>query len=192
MTPIRGLAIGGLLALLLTACSGGSSGSHVAQLGTTATPSSSSSSPVAVSSQQAGAVGFAHCMRAHGVPNWPDPNTSGVFDKSKVTTQQLEVSSAQLQVAQNACQALLPAESVTQQRLNAAQALQFSQCVRNHGVPNFPDPDGSGRIPDPASVGIDQGSPQFQAANVACAQYRPPYIPSNEAYAAYAATASAS
>lgn len=194
MTNIRGLAVGGVVlpALLLVACSGGSSGSHVAQLGSTATQSSSSASPAASSTQQAGAVGFAHCMRSHGVPNWPDPNSSGVFDKAKVTTQQVEVSSSQLQRAQDACQGLLPTESVTQQRLNAAQALQFSQCVRSHGVPNFPDPDGSGRIPDPASVGVDQGSPQFQAANQACAQYRPSYIPSNEAYLAYAATASAS
>jgi hypothetical protein len=131
-------------------------------------------------------------MRAHSVPNWPDPNSSGVFDKAKVTTQELKVSSSALQSAQNACQALLPPESATQQRLNAAQALQFSQCMRNHDVPNFPDPDGSGRIPDPAALGIDQGAPQFQTANVACAQYRPPYIPSNEAYNSYAATASAS
>src|SRR5205814_756467 len=127
-----------------------------------------------------------------GVPNWPDPNSSGQFDKSKVTTQQLEVNNSQLQVAQNSCQALLPLAPATQQRLVSALALQFSQCVRNHGVPNFPDPVGSGRIPDPASVGIDQSSSQFRAANVACAQYRPPYIPSNEAYASYAAKANAS
>jgi hypothetical protein len=131
-------------------------------------------------------------MRANGLPNWPDPNSSGVFDKTKVTTQQLKVSSSQLQTAQTACQSLLPPATATQQRLNAGQALQFSQCVRNHGVPSFPDPGGDGRIPDPASVGINQGSTQFQAANVACAQYRPPYIPSNEDYLAYAATASAS
>jgi len=181
-----------LPALLLAACSGGSSGSQVAQLGSTTSHTSSSSSPGAASSQQVGAVGFARCMRAHGVPNWPDPNSSGVFDKAKVTSQQLNVSSTVLQAAQNACQALLPAESVTQQRLNAAQALQFSQCMRSHAVSNFPDPDGTGRIPDPAFLGIDQGAPEFQAANVACAQYRPPYIPSNEAYDSYAATAGAS
>jgi hypothetical protein len=131
-------------------------------------------------------------MRSNGVPTWPDPNSSGVFDKSKITTQQLGVSSSKLQAAQTACQHLLPPESAAQQRLNAAQALQFSQCMRTHSVPNFPDPDGSGRIPDPATFGIDQGSPQFEAANQACAQYRPPYIPSNDAYNAYAATASAS
>jgi hypothetical protein len=174
MTRIIGLAVAALLPLSLVACSGKPAGSPVA------------------SAPQAGAVGFAQCMRSHGVRNWPDPDSSGIFDKTKVTTQKLEVSNSALQAAQNTCQHLLPAVSVTQQRLNAAQALQFSQCVRSHGVPNFPDPDGSGRIPDPATGGINQGSPQFQAANVACAQYRPPYIPSNEAYLAYAATASAS
>jgi hypothetical protein len=141
--------------------------------------------------QQVGAVGFAQCMRAHSVPKWPDPDISGVFDKTKITTQQLGVSSTALQAAQDACQHLLPPASITQQRLNAAQALQFAQCVRSHGVPSFPDPDSTGRIPDPASVGVDQGSPQFQAANDSCAPYRPPYVPSNQAYDAYAATASA-
>jgi hypothetical protein len=191
MTRIRALAVGGLV-LLLAACSSGSSGSHVAQLGSTATQNSSAARTAAASSQQVGAVGFAQCMRSNGLSKWPDPDSSGAFDKTKITTQQLGVSSATLQTAQNTCQHLLPAASVTQQRLNGAQALQFAGCVRSHGVPNFPDPDGSGRIPDPATSGVDQGSPQFQAANVACAQYRPPYIPSNQDYDAYAATASAS
>jgi hypothetical protein len=71
---------------------------------------------------------------------------------------------------------------VTQER---ALGLKFAQCMRSYGVA-LPDPDSSGRIPDPASVGIDQGSPQFEAANQACAKYRPPYIPSNAQYNAYA------
>jgi hypothetical protein len=62
--------------------------------------------------------------------------------------------------------------------------LEFAHCMRSHGVP-LPDPDGSGRIPDPASVGINQGSPKFQSANNACATYRPPYMPSNAQYNAY-------
>jgi hypothetical protein len=60
--------------------------------------------------------------------------------------------------------------------------------VRAHGVANFPDPDSTGRIPDPASVGIDQGSPKFEAANQACAKDRLPYIPSNSAYESWAKT----
>jgi hypothetical protein len=189
-TAVAVIAAAGL-ALLATAC-GGSSGSPVAQLASTATQTSTSSNTAAASTQGNGAVAFARCMRSHRVPNWPDPNSSGVFDKSKLTSQQLGASSSQVQAAQSACQHLLPNRS---SRPNAArveqikaQALEFSQCVRNHGVPNFPDPGSDARIPDPASVGINQGSPKFEAANQTCRKYRPPYMPSNAQYNAYART----
>lgn len=157
------------LSLFVTAC-GGSPASHAAR--------------------ENGAVAFAACMRSNRVPNWPDPNSSGVFDKSKLTLQQLGVSSSRLQAAQSACNHLLPngssGPSAARLQQERAQGLAFARCVRSHRLPNFPDPGSDGRIPDPASVGIDQGSPKFKAANVACAKNRPPYIPSNAAYGAYA------
>lgn len=125
-------------------------------------------------------------MRSSGVPHWPDPTSGGSFDKSKLTLQQLGVSSTQLQAAQDVCSHLLPTASSAQRRLAAAQALRFSQCMRGHGVTSFPDPGSGGRIPDPASLGIDQGSPLFQAANQACRAFRPPYMPSNASYSAWA------
>ena len=131
-------------------------------------------------------------MRSHGVPIWPDPNSSGVFDKTKLSSQQLGASSSRVQAAQSACQHLLPnggsGRNPAQVQQVKVQALRFSRCVRSHGLPNFPDPASDGRIPDPASVGIDQGSPKFQAANQACRKDRPPYMPSNAAYNAYAET----
>jgi hypothetical protein len=160
------------------------------QLGSTTTQSSAN--PPVASAQQSGAVAFAACVRSHGVPNWPDPNSSGVFDKTKLTPQQLGASSTKVQAAQAACQHLLPgggsAPSPAPVQRARAQALEFAQCVRSHGVPGFPDPASDGRIPDPASVGINQGSPKFEAANQACGKYRPPYMPSNAAYNAYART----
>jgi hypothetical protein len=129
-------------------------------------------------------------MRSNGVSQYPDPDSSGHLVKESL--QQLGVSSSTFQSAQSACRHLLPnggsgptAAQVQQER---AQALSFSQCVRAHGVPNFPDPDSTGRIPDPATVGIDQGSPKFETANRACGKYRPPYMPTNAAYNAYART----
>lgn len=179
------------LALLAAAC-GGSPGSHVVRLGSTTTQSSPSSHDAAASTQATGALGYAGCMRSNGVPNWPDPDSSGVFDKSKLGLQQLGVSASRLQTAQTACRHLLPngGQPPNQAQLQQmrAQALSFSECVRAHGVPNFPDPGSDGRIPDPATVGIDQGSPKFEAANQACGKYRPPYMPSNAAYNAYART----
>ncbi len=180
------------LALVAAAC-GGSPGSHVAQLGTTTTQSSSPSGGSSSSgSTHDQALAYANCMRSHRVPNWPDPNSSGAFDKSKLTPQQLGAGPSQVQAAQTACRSLLPnggrPPNQAERQQIRAQALQFSRCVRAHGVPNFPDPGSDGRIPDPATVGVDQGSPKFQAANQACRTYRPPYIPSNSAYNVWART----
>jgi hypothetical protein len=153
---------------------------------------SASGGPSSGGSVQGQALAYADCLHAHGVPNWPDPTSSGAFDKSKLTLQQLGVSGARLQAAQTACRHLLPAgaqpPSQARQQEISAKALSFARCVRAHGVAGFPDPDSTGRIPDPASVGIDQGSPRFQAANQACRRYRPPYMPSNAAYTSWART----
>ncbi len=169
-------------ALVLLAAACGSSPSSSGSGSRSNAGGSTSSQPT--TSQKA--LAFAHCMRAHGVSNFPDPDSGGQFDK--VTLAQLANSTSRYQAASRTCQHLLPTPSVAQQRNEAAQALQFSRCMRSHSVSNFPDPDSSGRIPDPASFGIDQGSPQFEAANQACGKYRPPYIPSNSAYNAYSRT----
>jgi hypothetical protein len=147
-------------------------------------------SPRNTAAQGSSALAFAGCMRAHGVSTYPDPTGNGQLAKD--SPEQLGVTGSQFASADNACRHLLPngvgARSATQQEAVKALGLQFSQCVRAHGLPDFPDPAGDGRVPDPASVGIDQGSPKFKAANQACGRYRPPYIPSNAAYDAYART----
>jgi hypothetical protein len=185
----RSAAIGLLSLSLLAAACGSSQANHVAQLGTTAKATASARADGAGT----GAVAFAQCMRGHGVPNYPDPSSSGVFDKSKLTPQHLGAGSSRIQAAQRACQHLLPSgpgstPTPAERERVRAQAVSFSRCVRSHGVPNFPDPASDGRIPDPATVGVDQGSPKFEAANRACGKYRPPYMPSNAAYNAYART----
>jgi hypothetical protein len=129
-------------------------------------------------------------MRVNGVSNYPDPNASGQLVKKSL--QQLGISGSRFQAAARACRHLLPSggrpPSEAQQERVKEQALRFARCVRAHGVPNFPDPGGDGRIPDPGTVGIDQGSPKFEAANTACGMYRPPYMPSNAAYNSWART----
>ena len=137
-----------------------------------------------------GWLAFSGCMRSNGVSSYPDPVGNGSPPKQSV--QQLGVSSSRFASAEHDCRHLLPnggrPPSPAQQQLVTANALRFSRCVRDHGVPGFPDPGSDGRIPDPATVGINQGSPKFQTANRACGQFRPAYMPSNAAYNAYART----
>ncbi len=132
------------------------------------------------------ALAFSQCMRSNGVPNFPDPGNDGVIPKE--STEQLGVSVRRFQAGEHACQHLLPNGGTPPSQAAiervAALGLHFAECMRAHGVA-LPDPGSDGRIPDPSSVGLNQGSPRFQSANRACGKYRPPYMPSNAAYNAY-------
>jgi len=115
------------------------------------------------SSSSASAVAYAACVRSHGVPNYPDPDSNG--NLAKAGAQQFGVSSSQFQAAQRACADLLPdtggsfaqqfqqcvqggvcPQALVQQALTLMRS--FAQCLRAHGVPNWPDPTiGSGGAP---------------------------------------------
>jgi hypothetical protein len=51
------------------------------------------------------------------------------------------------------------------------KAIAYAQCMRSHREVGFPDPDSQGDFDIPAS--IDAGSPQYLAANRACAHLDP-------------------
>lgn len=53
------------------------------------------------------------------------------------------------------------------------QGLKLAQCMRSHGVPNFPDPSAGGGIDITPGSGINPQSPAVQAAQHACARYAP-------------------
>ena len=111
---------------------------------------------------------FAHCMRSHGVPGWPDPLPQGGFPRTGT-----DQSSPQFRSAFKACQHLLPPIqpiSATQQHQTMAQALQFSKCMRSHGFPGFPDPSvpSGGGVLFNLPANFDPNSPLAQAANKAC------------------------
>lgn len=52
-------------------------------------------------------------------------------------------------------------------------AVQFSQCMRTHGLPNFPDPGAGGGIEIPPGSGLNPQSPAFQSAQHACRELLP-------------------
>jgi hypothetical protein len=82
------------------------------------------------------AVKFAECMRASGVPHFPDANAKGEFVFG------IDVSPAVWQRAVNACKALQPPGTLSAKRTPKQQtaSLRFAQCVRENGVRDFPDP----------------------------------------------------
>ena len=169
-----------LLALALAGC-GGSSSQGVAHLGATSssdpggsagsTPESGETSAAA----QQKLVKFAQCMRTHGEPEFPEPSEGGIHIENH-NGHGPNPESSQFQAAETACSRYAPskiAPSPAQQAKMQESALKFSECMRHHGVPNFPDPKFSGggtrvTLKAGGSGGLDPGSPQFQAAQKAC------------------------
>jgi hypothetical protein len=112
-------------------------------------------------------------MRAHGVPDFPDPDSNGAFHN-------LPEETPQVTAADHACHHLLNAGaqmSQSQQQHALDQLVKYARCMRAHGVPNFADPQTTGGgIGQPGGIGFGGGpgfdprhpSPQVQAANRAC------------------------
>jgi len=81
-------------------------------------------------------VKFAECMRANGVPHFPDPDPKG--DSSFG----VDVSKEVFTKAVDACNDLKPPGALSAKRTPKQQSasLRFAQCVRDHGVKTSPDP----------------------------------------------------
>ncbi len=55
---------------------------------------------------------------------------------------------------------------------HASSFLAFSECMRSHGVTDFPDPSGQGGI-NIAGTGVNPSSPAFEAARSTCKKLLP-------------------
>jgi hypothetical protein len=110
------------------------------------------------------AVQAAQCMRAHGVTNFPDPTTAGPGAKEGI-----DPNSPTFQAAMTACRQYFPpgAPTPAQSAQHEADLLRFAQCMRAHGVPNFPDPSSQGDF-NFTGTGIDPNSPAVLAAGRTC------------------------
>lgn len=88
------------------------------------------------------ALQFATCMRSHGVSNFPDPSAGGAVRIQATGPNAVNPQSPAFQAAQKACGHYLPQKGGPPAMTAAERrkALAFAECVRAHGVPNFPDP----------------------------------------------------
>lgn len=151
------------LSLLAVGCGGSSSSSGVAHVGST----------TSTGSKPRSGISFSKCMRSHGVPLFPDPNSKGRISPGRG----IDANSPLFRAAQNACRSLLPkggsfsAGGTHLSPQQQAQMLRYARCMRSHGLPKFPDPSSHGSALEPDQVDLD--SPQFKSADQACRSLRP-------------------
>lgn len=129
------------------------------------------------------AVAYSRCVRAHGVPNFPDPDGSGQIPKEAVVSAAQQVSASRFQAATAACANLNPyqASGTLSHPLTAQEQqdyLRAAACMRSHGFPNFPDPTFSaGRVNVNIPSSIDTTSRQFTQAAQTCTKLIPAGLP---------------
>jgi hypothetical protein len=127
---------------------------------------SSPSSASGTGSNDTLALKFAQCMRAHGVPNFPDPGRPAA-DQPGINQQAPAFQSSEQQ-----CDKLTnnpePKRSPASKSQRLA-ALAESECMRKHGVPNFPDPTFLSSGGSSVNLnGLNPQSPAFKQAQAAC------------------------
>jgi hypothetical protein len=137
-------------------------------------------------------VEFSACLRAHGLPGFPDPQSEAAgggfpsmslnpyMNPSATGSLALNDYTPQFQAVEKHCSSLARAslfimapaqiQALTQQQLKRELALVA--CLRKHGFPDMPDPTAQGALVIPSS--IDMNSPQYKAAAKLCNAPPPP------------------
>jgi len=157
------MAAVGAAAVLLTGCGGGSGG-NAAQ----------SPSPSA-SDARAAMLAVSQCMRANGYPNFPDPvqDSQGRWGFPDSVPRRTNATR---------CDALVRrAKSLNrgkdQERVSAAdmgKLRQYSACMRQQGVTDWPDPTPTGAFKLPSRLEGPSGRRLIEAQDRACSKYAPP------------------
>jgi hypothetical protein len=130
--PAATLALVALIGVIGAGCSNGA-----AETGSTASTASTGS---AGTDQQTGdrdqGVKFAECVRENGVRDFPDPDASGDYNYGVSVSPQVWTKAVE------ACKDLQPPGTLSSQRTpeQQQQGLEFARCMRENGVPDFPDP----------------------------------------------------
>lgn len=174
--PAAVLAVLAALSFLVTACGGGPAHSGVASLSNTKTMTTQSiGSAGSSSSSQAGPtiaqlLKYAECIRSHGVSDFPDPGPAkgGGFAFGVQPDANPRSPTPQFEAAEKACQKDVPPGLAETPAQMAANALKYTECMRSHGEPDFPDPNTQGMIKiNPTGI-LSPNAPQLQRAEIAC------------------------
>jgi hypothetical protein len=163
-----------IVGLGLAGCGGSSDdGGQAASTGGAA--SNNGPAPGGTEQQQAELLKYAQCMRENGVPDFPDP-VNGRLELRGRRGGGLDPESPQFKAAQERCKDVEPPGLAQQGQSGERQEqmLKYVRCMRENGVPNFPDPQPDGRLViDGRALGMNPESPTFKAAEEKCRDQAP-------------------
>jgi hypothetical protein len=146
--------------------------------------------------QAVAGLAFARCLRSHGFPNFPEPSSSGQITHEMLASAGIDPRQPAVLHAADACVSVThgvltkaavarfaaeqsspsasdSAGAPTQAQIQQGQqhAVRFAQCMRSHGVPNFPAPTSAQEFK--LYIASSEGSLAFQSAETACRHVLP-------------------
>ena len=191
LKPAAVIAAPTLAALAIAACGGGGSNMNTStNAAATGNSGSGQATPRTADAARSAGLKFSQCMRANGVPSFPDPGsgsgggiqisaskTSG--SGNTMTVNGVSVNAPAFQAALQKCQKDIPHRppSASQVAQRESKAISLAKCMRAHGVPTYPDPrivTGPGAIGIRIGFGLSSGirqSPAFQQAQQECSSF---------------------
>ena len=120
------------------------------------------SAPTTTDPQDA-ALTYSRCMRENGLPAFPDADAEG---RIRIRLGSIDPDSAEFRAAGDACRHLAP-EGWGDDKVAPGDAevmLEFARCMRENGIPDYPDPDPNAGV----RITLDPNDPQAQAALESC------------------------
>jgi hypothetical protein len=130
----------------------------------------SSRHPAGTSASGGPLLRYAQCMRAHGVPNFPDPSATGGL----VIPNDINTESPAFKSAEQACANLAGSDGgAGSSESRKLQLVGLARCMRAHGVPDFPDP--TSTPPTPSSGNVIGGNGTYLALGTPQEQQSPAY-----------------
>lgn len=157
MDNIRGVIGIAAVVLLLAGCSG----TH-----NSATPAASA--PLGKDDQKSAYLQFAQCMRQNGQPNFPDPIQDANGDWGFPALAGKPVAPAACDAAYRQMRAVNQNIAEQASHVDITKLRDFSKCMRDHGLSDWPDPTADGLFPLPGRYAPPNGNRLIEAPLRSC------------------------
>ncbi|WP_329088202.1 hypothetical protein [Streptosporangium sp. NBC_01469] len=160
------------VALVSGACSSGDEPGRTRTVASVAPGAGSTSAATQAPQEKADVLAYAKCMRENGMPDFPDPQPGGGL----ALPSGVDPNSPEFRKTEDKCRHFMGPDQEKrdgEETWPSAEKLKYAQCMRDNGVPRFPDPDAQGGFRFKEGGPVDPQSPQFKKAEAVCAKYQP-------------------
>ncbi|MCP2322168.1 hypothetical protein HDA40_000675 [Hamadaea flava] len=167
--PVAALFVTALLTTVMSACQSGGAEPSPGSVGSTA-PGGRPQQIAALARE------YAQCVRDHGIPNFPDPTISD-GNVSYAGGDSIKTAVAAHPEAIAACKSIqdrlsqVGGKNWRPTARDLQKLVEFAKCIREHGVPEWPDPDADGRFTVSAKLEDENPETRIYPAHAACKGY---------------------